>query len=1087
MSGDRPDTAKILAHLKDFQRDTVEYVFQRLYRDDDCTRRFLIADEVGLGKTLVARGIIAKTIDHLWDHTRRIDVVYVCSNADIARQNINRLNVTGHDDFCLSSRITLLPLNLADMQRRRVNFVSFTPGTSFELSRGAGQSLERELLYQIIHDEHDLPFVKASRLFEAGAKTDAFRERLKVFAERQPTPHPKIARMFLQRLQEHPDLWQRFTALCDAMPRAGVEIPSDINRARNRLIGGLRRLMAESCLNWLEPDLIILDEFQRFKQLLDGESEESSEAAQLAHHLFNYQQSQHAPTGGARVLLLSATPYKMYTLAREQAYEDHYIDFERTLSFLLPSHEARTAVSAALRRYREELLRVSQNGKDGLLSAKRELEALLSRVMVRTERLATTADRNGMLAEIDCAPQLNTKDIQTYLGLQAIARSVDQGDAIEYWKSAPYLLNFMDEYELKRRVLKQLERPDQGSDVVQAFRQFDRHLLNKDEIEQYKRLDPANARMRSLQADTVMRGAWRLLWVPPSLPYYQPSGSFADPEIANFTKRLVFSCWRVVPKAVSSLLSYEAEREMMHSFRRRSRNTSEARKKRRALLRFMVNKGRLTGMPVLGLIYPCRTLATRFDPLPLGRRSERNGTKPSLSELTSKVAAEIRSLLAVEFSRADQSGPADEAWYWAALLMLDKKYHRREIEDWFAQPDLAEQWRGRYAADDPEALHGWPQHLKAARDFLAGRLKLGVPPPDLCEVLAGLALAGPAVTSLRALERAIDGGARDRNRLRNAAAVLAHSFLHLFNLPEVMALVRDRKRELPYWRSVLQYCGTGNLQATLDEYSHVLVDSQGSLDGQPEKISEAVSQAMQNAISLRTSTAQADVFAVRSRRVERLEPLRLRTRFAMRFGDQDVEDSAEPTRADHVRAAFNSPFWPFVLCTTSVGQEGLDFHTYCHAIVHWNLPSNPVDLEQREGRVHRYKGHALRKNIAARFGHVPVTEERDIWATMFSAARKTRAPDQNDLYPFWISLDGPARIERHVPALPLSREMSQKHQLNRSLVVYRMVFGQNRQEDLVRYLLDHVSPDRIAEMFEHCRISLVPPTRDALSDTLPIL
>ena len=79
----------------------------------------------------------------------------------------------------------------------------------------------------------------------------------------------------------------------------------------------------------------------------------------------------------------------------------------------------------------------------------------------------------------------------------------------------------------------------------------------------------------------------------------------------------------------------------------------------------------------------------------------------------------------------------------------------------------------------------------------------------------------------------------------------------------------------------------------------------------------------------------------------------LRTRFAMRFGDQDAEDSAEPTRADQVRSAFNSPFWPFVLATTSVGQEGLDFHSYCHAVVHWNLPSNPVDLEQREGRVHR--------------------------------------------------------------------------------------------------------------------------------------
>lgn len=32
------------------------------------------------------------------------------------------------------------------------------------------------------------------------------------------------------------------------------------------------------------------------------------------------------------------------------------------------------------------------------------------------------------------------------------------------------------------------------------------------------------------------------------------------------------------------------------------------------------------------------------------------------------------------------------------------------------------------------------------------------------------------------------------------------------------------------------------------------------------------------------------------------------------------------TRAEQLRTAFNAPFWLFVLVTTSVGQEGLDFH-----------------------------------------------------------------------------------------------------------------------------------------------------------------
>ena len=49
-------------------------------------------------------------------------------------------------------------------------------------------------------------------------------------------------------------------------------------------------------------------------------------------------------------------------------------------------------------------------------------------------------------------------------------------------------------------------------------------------------------------------------------------------------------------------------------------------------------------------------------------------------------------------------------------------------------------------------------------------------------------------------------------------------------------------------------------------------------------------------------------------------------------------DSTRGNRASQVREAFNSPFWPFALATTSVGQEGLDFHHYCHAIVPLGSP-----------------------------------------------------------------------------------------------------------------------------------------------------
>jgi hypothetical protein len=126
----RPDAEAILGGLKDFQCRTVDYVFERMYAASEPTTRFLVADEVGLGKTLVARGVIAKAVDALWKDVRRIDVVYICSNADIARQNIRRLNVLEDEGFALASRITLLPTQIQDLKHRRINFVSFTPRTS---------------------------------------------------------------------------------------------------------------------------------------------------------------------------------------------------------------------------------------------------------------------------------------------------------------------------------------------------------------------------------------------------------------------------------------------------------------------------------------------------------------------------------------------------------------------------------------------------------------------------------------------------------------------------------------------------------------------------------------------------------------------------------------------------------------------------------------------------------------------------------------------------------------------------------------------------------------------------------------------
>jgi len=140
------------------------------------------------------------------------------------------------------------------------------------------------------------------------------------------------------------------------------------------------------------------------------------------------------------------------------------------------------------------------------------------------------------------------------------------------------------------------------------------------------------------------------------------------------------------------------------------------------------------------------------------------------------------------------------------------------------------------------------------------------------------------------------------------------------------------------------------------------------------------------ALSLRPAQIELSQYALQRGRIVQTHPITLRGRFAMRLA-QKGKDETGVNRTGLVRTAFNSPFRPFVLASTSVGQEGLDFHPYCHGIVHWNLPGNPVDMEQREGRVHRYKNHAVRLNlVAGYFQDAREGQASDPWASMFDAA-----------------------------------------------------------------------------------------------------
>jgi hypothetical protein len=302
----------------------------------------------------------------------------------------------------------------------------------------------------------------------------------------------------------------------------------------------------------------------------------------------------------------------------------------------------------------------------------------------------------------------------------------------------------------------------------------------------------------------------------------------------------------------------------------------------------------------------------------------------------------------------------------------------------------------------------------------------------------------------------------------------------LFNTPEVIALVRGMNEAEPYWRRALEYCAAGCLQSVLDEYFHMLIESEGLTDASALDAARQLAEKTASCAGLRAATPGLDWVRVSRDGNLTIENQRARARFAMRYGDERGEREETQLRKEAVRAAFNSPFWPFVLATTSIGQEGLDFHPYCHAVVHWNLPSNPVDLEQREGRVHRYKGHAVRKNVATLVGsngHIPAAGANP-WGELFKNAEKY-AGHSSEIVPYWVfPIKDGAYIERHAPTLPLSREAARLPALRGSLAVYRMVFGQPRQDDLVEFLLRQIPREALDARLEQFRINLAPAERE---------
>ena len=120
----------------------------------------LVADEVGLGKTIVAKGIIARKLKERMEEGRRtpLRVTYICSNQVIAHENVRKLNLFPSSVHMKQpvSRLAFLARDEEEyvedgkLRQNLLELNSLTPATSFEVQRSSGLKQERAIIYALL-------------------------------------------------------------------------------------------------------------------------------------------------------------------------------------------------------------------------------------------------------------------------------------------------------------------------------------------------------------------------------------------------------------------------------------------------------------------------------------------------------------------------------------------------------------------------------------------------------------------------------------------------------------------------------------------------------------------------------------------------------------------------------------------------------------------------------------------------------------------------------------------------------------------------------------------------------------------------
>ena len=375
------------------------------------------------------------------------------------------------------------------------------------------------------------------------------------------------------------------------------------------------------------------------------------------------------------------------------------------------------------------------------------VQSHLRKWIARTERPSGT-DRTTTIYADTTQLRVRAEDFSGFVALRNVADAVNAPLTVEYWKSSPYFLNFLRGYRVGENLRDGMKDLDRRSRLAPLFEGAQR--ISKIDVEQFNKLEWGNARMRALAADTLDQGWWKLLWMPPSLPYHALAGPYETVDATAITKSLIFSSWVAAPSAIASLLSYEVERQIFtqggHSV-----NTPADRAAISSRLDYRMTNGRPSSMTTLALFWPQPTLASRTDPLDAARDYRNDLEPPGINRIVEWAQGRVENLVG---PNGNTRATTSAQWYWFApvrcesdsTLSLELVNARRST--------LVDALAGTSEGHDTENTSGT---LREHVNMMLGALGDYEPdterPADLQETVALLGLGAPGNIAWRALSR----------------------------------------------------------------------------------------------------------------------------------------------------------------------------------------------------------------------------------------------------------------------------------------------------------------------------------------------